>query len=83
MSRRISLGGDRLGSGNKQRVELHGFERSNHDLSYIWRSTMAAGTLTPFLSEPILPGDTFDIDLNSNVLTHPTIGPLFGSFKYN
>lgn len=81
MSRQVTLGGDRLGSGGKNRVELHGFERSNHDLSYIWRSSMASGTLVPFLSKPILPGDSFDIDLNCNVMTHPTIGPLFGSFK--
>ena len=26
-------------------------------------------------------GDTFDIDVDANVLTHPTTGPLFGSFK--
>lgn len=81
MSRKVALGGQRLGSGNKNEVELHGFERSTHDLGYIWRSTMAAGTLVPFLSVPCLPGDTFDIDLDAKVLTHPTIGPLFGSFK--
>jgi len=28
-----------------------------------------------------LPGDTFDIDLEADVKTHPTLGPLFGSFK--
>ena len=42
---------------------------------------MAAGTLVPFMSEVGLTGDTFDIDLNADVKTHPTIGPLFGSFK--
>lgn len=77
----ITLGGERLGSGKKMKVELHGFERSTHDLSYIWRSTMAAGTLVPFMSEVALPGDTFDIELNVDVKTHPTIGPLFGSYK--
>jgi len=50
-------------------------------MSYIWRSTLAAGTLVPFLNEVALPGDTFDIDLNAVVMTHPTIGPLFGSYK--
>lgn len=78
---KVTLGGDRLGSGNKQKIELHGFERSTHDLSYIWRSTMAPGTLVPFLTEVALPGDTFDIDLECMIRTHPTIGPLFGSFK--
>lgn len=75
------LGGERLGSGNKMEVGMHGYDRSTHDLSYIWRSTMSAGTLVPFMSEVALPGDTFDIDLDINVRTHPTIGPLFGRFK--
>ena len=34
-----------------------------------------------FISEIALPGDTFDINLNCDIMTHPTIGPLFGSFK--
>lgn len=76
-----TLGGQRLGSGNKMTVDLHGFERSSHDLSYIWRSTMSAGTLVPFMKELALPGDTFDIHLNCDIKTHPTIGPLFGSYK--
>lgn len=77
----VTLGGDRLGAGNKQKVELHNYSRSTHDLSYIWRSTMSAGTLVPFMTEVALPGDSFDIDLNCNIMTHPTIGPLFGSYK--
>jgi hypothetical protein len=81
MSIQKTLGGDRLGAGKKMKVELHNYERSTHDLGYIWRSTMAAGTLVPFMSEVALPGDTFDIELDANVLTHPSIGPLFGSFK--
>ena len=81
MSKSVTLGGDRLGSGKKQKIHLHNYERSTHDLSYIWRSTMAAGTLVPFLCEVALPGDTFDLNLQANIMTHPTIGPLFGSFK--
>ncbi|MGY8868042.1 MAG: glycosyltransferase, partial [Methylophagaceae bacterium] len=57
------------------------YERSTHDLGYIWRSSMSSGTLVPFMSEVGLPGDSFDIDLNCEVLTLPTTGPLFGSFK--
>ena len=60
---------------------MNNYERSTHDLSYIWRSTMSSGTLVPFLCEIALPGDTFDIDLQCEILTHPTIGPVFGSFK--
>ena len=77
----VTLGGDRLGSGNKQKVQGREFNRSGHDLGYVWRSTMAAGTLVPFMKEVGLPGDSFDIDLNADVLTGPAVGPLFGSFK--
>ena len=42
---------------------------------------MSAGTLVPFMSEVGLPGDTFDIELNADVKTLPTVGPLFGSYK--
>ena len=75
------LGGDRLGSGNKQEIAMKNYERSSHDLGYIWRSSMAAGTLVPFMSEVALPGDSFDIDLECDVKTLPTNGPLFGSYK--
>lgn len=76
-----TIGGDRLGSGKKMKADLHGFERSTHDMGYLWRSTMSAGTLVPFLTEVALPGDTHDIGLNVDVMTHPTVGPLFGSYK--
>lgn len=76
-----TLGGDRLGSGKKMKVDLHGFGRSTHDMGYLWRSSAAPGTLIPFLCELALPGDTFDINLNADVKTHPSLGPLFGSFK--
>jgi len=81
MSNKVTIGGDRLGAGKRESVTMHGYNRSNHDLSYAWRSTLAAGVLTPFLKKVALPGDTFDIDLHASVLTQPTIGPLFGSFK--
>jgi hypothetical protein len=81
MGQKVTLGGERLGSGSKMKVELHGYERSTHDLGYLWRSTMSAGTLVPFLSEVALPADTFDIHLEVDIKTHPTIGPLFGGYK--
>lgn len=76
-----TIGGDRIGAGKKMTVDLHGYGRSTHDMSYITRTTMASGTLVPFITELGLPGDSFDINLNVDVKTHPTIGPLFGSFK--
>jgi len=81
MSNSIKLGGERLGSGKKNKYITKTFNRSTHNLSYIWRSSMSAGTLVPFMTEVGLPGDTFDIDLNVDVKTLPTIGPLFGSYK--
>ena len=78
---KTEIGGDRLGYGNKQEVSLRNYERSSHDLGYIWRSSMASGTLVPFMSEVALPGDSFDIDLDCDVKTLPTVGPLFGSYK--
>lgn len=61
---------------------LKTYSRSTHDLSFAWRNTQTVGTLVPFMCEIGLPADTWDIELNSNVLTHPTVGPLFGSFKW-
>jgi len=78
---KTEIGGDRLGSGNKQEVSMRNFERSSHDLGYVWRSSMASGTLVPFMSEVGLPGDSFDIDLDVDVKTLPTTGPLYGGYK--
>lgn len=78
---KIEIGGQRIGSGKKMNVDAKTYGRSTHDLSKTWRSSMSPGTLVPFMVLPILPGDTIDIDLDCIVKTHPTIGPLFGSFK--
>jgi len=78
---KTTIGGDRLGSGNENKVSLKNYGRSTHDLGYIWRSSMSAGTLVPFMTEVALPGDSFDIDLQCDVKTLPTVGPLFGGYK--
>lgn len=78
------LGGQRLGSGNKNRemtVSLHNYERSTFNQSRKWMSTMACGTLVPFFHEIGTNGDKFDIDLSLMCRTLPTIAPLFGNFK--
>ena len=77
-----TLGGDRLGSGNRMKQEMHDFYRSNKNLSTRFGSTMAAGVLYPCYVNIGLKGDTFDIDMNAFVRTVPTIGPLYGSFKF-
>ena len=76
-----NLGGDRLGSGAKNNISLHKYNRSTHDLSRAWRSSMTPGTLVPFLCEVALPGDSWDIQLESLIRTMPAVGPLFGSYK--
>lgn len=81
MSTNVTLGGKRLGSGGKMSVALNNFERSTHDLSHLWKSTLSPGTLVPFMSLVALPGDTFDIELFADIMTPPTKGPLFGDFK--
>lgn len=78
---KINIGKNTLGDNNKMSVSLREYGRSTHDLSYAWRSPMGVGTLVPFMKMLALPGDTFDIDLDTKVLTHPTVGPLFGQFK--
>lgn len=78
---KINIGKNTLGDNNKMSVSLREYGRSTHDLSYAWRSPMGVGTLVPFMKILALPGDTFDIDLDTKVLTHPTVGPLFGQFK--
>lgn len=78
---RKNIGKNTLGDNNKMSVSLREYGRSTHDLSYAWRSPMGVGTLVPFMKLLALPGDTFEIDLDTKVLTHPTVGPLFGQFK--
>lgn len=81
MSLTKSIGKNTLGGGKKMQVDMRTYNRSTHDLSYVWRNTQSPGTLVPFICELALPGDVHEIQLNANVLTHPTVGPLFGSFK--
>lgn len=76
-----TIGKNTLGDNGKMKVHMRTYNRSTHNLSYIWRNTQAVGTLVPFMSIPMMKGDTFKIKLQPNVLTHPTVGPLFGSFK--
>lgn len=82
MSITKTVGGDRLGSGKKLKTTLHGYERSTHNLSKVARTSMTQGTLVPLYVEFMQKGDTWDIDLESIIRTHPTNGPIFGSYKF-
>lgn len=81
MAQEVTIGGDRLGSGNKTKVELHDYKMNSFNLSHIWRSSMAPGLLYPFVKYVGTNHGTFDIDLATIVRTLPTKGPVFGSFK--
>ena len=76
-----NIGKNTIGDGKKMTVEMKKYRRSTHDLSYAWRNTQTIGTLVPFMCEIGLPGDTWELSTETSVLTHPTVGPLFGSFK--
>lgn len=78
---KVTLGGDRVGSGNKMKVNLHDWRRSSHNLSRAWRSSLTPGVVYPCFIEPTLDKDTFDIDLESLVRTIPTLAPIYGGFK--
>lgn len=79
---KVNIGKNTLGDSDKMSLSLREYGRSTHNLSYAWRSTMGVGALTPFMKILALPGDTFEINLENKILTAPTIGPLFGSFKF-
>lgn len=69
------------GSGNRNKIEMHNYYRSNHNLSCSRISSMAPGVLYPMYVNVGLTGDTFDFDLNAFIRTLPTEGPMFGAFK--
>lgn len=78
---KVSIGKNTLGGGKKMVTRLNNYNRSTHDNSFVMRTSMAPGVLVPTMTELLLPGDTYSIQIRCHTLTHPTIGPLFGSFK--
>ena len=76
-----TIGKNTLGDNNKMRVRLREYDMSSQNLSYVFRSTMGVGMLVPFMKIVCQKGDIFDIKLTNKTMTHPTLGPLFGSFK--
>lgn len=75
------LGKNTLGGGGGMEVKMKTYNRSTHDLSFAWRSTMGVGVLTPCAKLLALPGDTYNMEIDTKVFTNPTIGPLFGQYK--
>lgn len=77
-----ALGGERLGSGNKMNVTLHGFNRSSHNIGQLFKTDQAIGTLVPYFCDIGLNGTTYNIDLTTKIRTLPTRGPIFGRLKH-
>lgn len=78
----VNIGKNTLGDNDKMSVSLREYDRSTHDLSFAWRSSMGVGTLVPCLKILGTAGDTFAIEAEDKIMTHPTLGPLLGSFKF-
>lgn len=76
-----TIGKNTIGDNNKMKVAMHNYEMSTHDLSFVFRSTMASGVLVPCMKIIAQKGDIWDIQMTNKTLTHPTLGPLFGAYK--
>lgn len=81
MGQKVTIGGDRLGSGRKMQANLHNYFRSTHNLSEKFASSASCGVLYPALCKLGMRGDSFDISIQADARTIPTKGPLFGSYK--
>lgn len=81
MSIQKNIGKNTIGDNKKMKVDLKTYNRSTHNLSTVIRNTQSAGTLVPTCTIVMQKDDTFEINIESSVLTHPTTGPLYGSFK--
>lgn len=75
------IGGQRIGSSNKMTVETREYSRSQQNLETEIATGMTIGTVTPVHDSVILAGDTRELEISSLIITRPTNGPLFDSFK--
>lgn len=82
MSTRRTLGGDRLGSGDKMEVEISGYGKSNFNRSKIIKTTMSAGTIVPVYTTIVTPGTELDMNLRAKVQTNPTLAALYGDYIF-
>lgn len=76
------LGGKgRIGTGEQIKTDLKTFNRSTFNISQRLKTTVSTGPIVPVFNDIALPGTTHDIDPDFDMLTGPTVGPLFGTFK--
>lgn len=76
-----TIGSNRIGSGKKMQVSFEGYQRSTFNGDKIVRTTASIGTIIPVYVNVALPEDTWDIGMELEVYTNPTVGPLFGSLE--
>lgn len=77
-----TLGGDRLGSGNKMTVDLPGFGRSSHNIGCIVKTDQSIATIVPYLCDIATNGTTYYMDINVKDRTLPTTSAPFASMKH-
>lgn len=83
MATKKTLGGDRVGSEGKMKVQLHGFKRSTHNIGFAFMTDQGAGPLVPNFVDIATPGTDYYIkNINTIIRTLPTLGPIFGRFKH-
>ena len=78
---KLTFGKNTIGSGKKMMLEFEGYNRSTFNGDKIVRTTASIGTVIPIYTNYMLPDDTWDIGMEMEVYTNPTVGPLFGSLK--
>lgn len=79
---RVTMAGEgRITSGNKINAHLDGYHRSTHNKSSYLLTTAAPGTVIPFLTDVLLPGQRDEFRLAIDAMTLPTNGPLFNGYK--
>lgn len=76
-----NIGKNTIGDNKKMAVSMHEYHMSSQNLSEVFRSTLGVGMLVPCYNLLCQKGDVVDIQIINKTLTHPTLGPLFGSFK--
>lgn len=77
-----TFGGDRLGTGAGFTVSQRAYQRSTHNRGRLTRTNMGVGMVMPLYTNIVKRGDVWDMELDANILTHPTNGPMFGSYEY-
>ena len=77
----VVIGGNRVGSGERMHTDLNEYNRSTHNLSKKWRSSMGCGMLVPCYRRIMMRGDIFNINIAADCRTIPAKGALFGSYK--